>query len=148
SPSAVALLFTQEADKQSLVTSIFGQSASTDPALYVDGSKEASVSVMLSNPSPNEAVATVTGQSSTQELSIPGFTTVDTTVEVTRSTRIKIHSDSALTALVMNRATIGGHVRLVSAIPPMVFLKSVAIFPQLAVGGPFGTRLMVVITPS
>src|SRR5262249_33654616 len=53
SPSAVALLFTQEGDKRSLVTSIFGQSASTDPALYVDEPKDAPILVMLSNPSPN-----------------------------------------------------------------------------------------------
>jgi hypothetical protein len=72
SPSAVAVLFTQEADKPSLVTSIFGQGAATDPALYVDEPKDASRLVMLSNPSPHKTLAAVTRQSSTEQVPIPG----------------------------------------------------------------------------
>jgi hypothetical protein len=147
-PSAVALLFTRESGKPSLITSFFGQSAATDPALYVDGSKDASMLIMLSNPSPKNAFATVTGQSSTQDLSIPGFATVETTVELTRSARITIHSDSPLTAVAVNREIVAGHQRSVSTIPPLTFSKSVALFPQLALGGWFRTRLLVVLTSS
>jgi hypothetical protein len=147
-PSAVALLLTQESGKPSLITSFLGQSAATDPALYVDGSKDASMLIMLSNPSAKNAFVNVAGQSSTQNLSIPGFATVETTVQLTRSARITIHSDSPVTAVAMNREIVAGHQRSFSTIPPVTFSNGVALFPQLALGGWFRTRLLVMISPS